>query len=397
MARGMRLWIAAAIGACLVIAVAYLPPRGGVREPPSPFRLMLPQLTPARLRAQALADAWRAAAAEVRLQESRARLDIDLARLGSANGGPALLIDGPDSAVSFLGPTLRAELETTWRRLGLGVTKVAVVVVVHVPGSGLTGGAAPPEERGGGAAYLLPDSTDRTTCVVVLQAGYWILDLLKTRRLRWAGQFRTNLKDSFGPCAFYAAYGNPSKPVRHWLANRNFDLALSPVWDEAGNVERTAWWLVDSRSGRWWWEMIYRLSPSTVGCLAGRATECKGAVLDGVDYAFDDSLPRVVVPGRRWWLRQGLVPGERYLADVARDVGHDRFLRFWNSPFPVDTSLAEALKMPIGRWTERWERRYVRRVPLGPAAPRSASLLAMLLGAVAVTTVALTAQRRQVR
>ena len=343
------------------------------------------QLTPARLRAQALADAWRAAAAEVRLQESRARLDIDLARLGSANGGPALLIDGPDSAVSFLGPTLRAELETTWRRLGLGVTKVAVVVVVHVPGSGLTGGAA---------GLSRPR---RVLVDVGHAAGYWILDLVKTKRLRWAGQFRTNLKDSFGPCAFYAAYGNPSKPVRHWLANRNFDLALSPVWDEVGNVERTAWWLVDSRSGRWWWEIIYRLSPSTVGCLAGRATECKGAVLDGVDYAFDDSLPRVVVRGRRWWLRQGLVPGERYLADVARDVGHDRFLRFWNSPFPVDTSLAEALKMPIGRWTERWERRYVRRVPLGPAAPRSASLLAMLLGAVAVTTVALTAQRRQVR
>ena len=100
---------------------------------------------------------------------------------------------------------------------------------------------------------------------------------------------------------------------------------------------------------------------------------------------------------RRWWQVQSLVPAERYLSDVARAVGRDRFLRFWSSPLPVDTALAAALKMPVGEWTAQWQRGYVRPLRLGAAAPLGASLLALMLGAVAVITVALTVSRRQVR
>ena len=400
MARGLRLrlWLAAAPAACVVVALAYLPPRGGVRAP-EPLRLQIPQPTPARLRAQQLADAWRAVEAEVRLRESRYHVASDLNRGDSAEGGPLLLAAGADSVVSVVRPVLRAELDTAWRRLGLGATKVNVVVIVSLPTTVLrtSGAETPAEALAGGASYLLPDSTDRTTCGVFLPAGYLILTLVRTGRLERIEQFRESLKNSLGPCAFYAAYGNPGKPVRHWLANRNFDVALSPSWSAPGNLENTTWWLTDFRTGHWWWEMIYRNPPSTVACLGGRPAGCREAVLKGVEYGFDDSLPRVLAPERRWWLRQGLVPGERYLADVAREVGRDRFLRFWSSPQPVDTALAEALKAPVGRWTERWERRYVPKVPLGAAAPLGAALLASLLGAVAVASTAVTVRHRQVR
>ncbi|PYO86220.1 MAG: hypothetical protein DMD68_00825, partial [Gemmatimonadetes bacterium] len=290
-----------------------------------------------------------------------------------------------------------AELDTAWRRLGLGATKVNVVVIVYIPMLRRSGAATPAEELAGGASYLLPDSTDRTTCGVLLPAGYWIRNPVRTGRLERIEEFRESLKNSLGPCAFYAAYGNPGKPVRHWLANRNFDLALSPSWNAPGSVERAMFWLTDYRTGHWWWEMIYRSPPSTVACLAGRPAACRQAVLEGVEYGLEDSVPRVIAPRRRWWLGQGLVPGERYLGDVAREVGRDRFLRFWNSPQPVDTALAEALKAPVGRWTERWQRRFVPKVPLGAAAPFSASLLALLLGLAAVASSAVTARRRQVR
>jgi len=346
-----------------------------------------------------VADAWRAVQAEVRLRESRGRLANDLDRVDTAEGGARLLADGPDSVVSLVRPVLRAELDTVWRRLGLGATKVTVVVIVPllVPTVRASGAAIPAEELGGGASYLLPDSTDRATCGVLLPPGYLILTLVRTGKLDRIEQFRESLKNSLGPCAFYAAYGNPGKPVRHWLANRSFDVALSPSWNAPGNLENTTWWLTEFRTGHWWWEMIYRNPPSTVACLGGRPAGCREAVLKGVEYGFDDSLPRVIAPARRWWLRQGLVPGERYLADVAREVGRERFLRFWTSSQPVDTALAEALKTPVGRWTERWERRYVPKVPLGAAAPLGASLLASLLGAVAVAGTAVTARRRQVR
>jgi len=87
---------------------------------------------------------------------------------------------------------------------------------------------------------------------------------------------------------------------------------------------------------------------------------------------------------------------DRYLADVAREVGHERFLRFWNSPDPVDTALATALKMPVGEWTERWQRRFVPRLPLGPAAPLSATVIGLVLGGAAVIAIALGAKHRQV-
>ena len=97
-----------------------------------------------------------------------------------------------------------------------------------------------------------------------------------------------------------------------------------------------------------------------------------------------------------WWRGQRLLYSDRYLADVAREVGHDRFLRFWNSPEPVDTALAAVLKMPVGEWTERWQRRFVPRLPLGPAAPVSATVIGLLLGGAAVAVVSLGAKRRQV-
>src|SRR5438093_943271 len=312
MARGLRLrlWLAAAPAACVVVALAYLPPRGGVRAP-EPLRLQIPQPTPARLRAQQLADAWRAVEAEVRLRESRYHVASDLNRGDSAEGGPLLLAAGADSVVSVVRPVLRAELDTAWRRLGLGSTKVNVVGRVSLPTTVLrtSGAETPAEALAGGASYLLPDSTDRTTCGVFLPAGYLLLTLVRTGRLERLEQFRESLKNSLGPCAFYAAYGNPGKPVRHWLANRNFDVALSPSWNAPGNLAQSTWWLTDYRTGHWWWEMIYRRPPSTVACLGGRPAGCRDAVLQGVGYGFDDSLPRVLAPERRWWLRQGLGPG----------------------------------------------------------------------------------------
>src|SRR2546430_15195971 len=110
-----------------------------------------------------------------------------------------------------------------------------------------------------------------------------------------------------------------------------------------------------------------------------------------------DSLPRFLQSDPRgWWRGQRLLYSDRYLADVAREVGHDRFLRFWNSPDPVDTALATALKLPVGEWTARWQRRFVPRLPLGPAAPLSATVLGLLLGGAAGILVAVGATRRQV-
>ena len=57
----------------------------------------------------------------------------------------------------------------------------------------------------------------------------------------------------------------------------------------------------------------------------------------------DENRTPVVMTDRRYWRRQRLIGGSTFLADVARQVGRDRFLEFLNSPLSVDSALSRAL------------------------------------------------------
>src|SRR5205085_4111874 len=115
-------------------------------------------------------------------------------------------------------------------------------------------------------------------------------------------------------------------------------------------------------------DAIYSLPHTAVACLAGRPDGCRAAVLGDSD---DPTVPfpDIMRIDRRWGRVPRLVEGQRFLGDVAREVGRDRFLTFWTSALPVDTALAAALKRPVGEWTADWQRDFVRPVRLGPAAP----------------------------
>ncbi|HEY3279962.1 MAG TPA: hypothetical protein VGJ83_05570 [Gemmatimonadales bacterium] len=388
----MRLWLLAPLVACAAVALAYLPPRG-VRDRGDRgwFGPRAPTPTAARQRAQALAGEWRAAQAAVRLAESRGRLPVAPAE------GPALLFVGPDSVPVAPRRRVAAALDSAWHQLGLGETKISVGVVLQFrPGADRPGA---PSERGGGVAYLLPDSTDRTACVVLLPPGLGLTRWLLSER-RPEDRFRLEdwLAASLGPCAFYAAYGAPGKPVRRWLAQRGFDLALAPAWRDPPQGSPYVGFFVNSMTRTWNWEWVYHQSFPAVACLGGRAGGCREAVLAGAGGDWRDSVPRVLVPSRVWWRQQRLIAGERYLADVARAVGPERFVRFWNSPLPVDTALAAALGEPVGEWTARWQGSLGPPLPpLGASAPLGSALLALLLAAGALSGVALSAARRQVR
>lgn len=201
---------------------------------------------------------------------------------------------------------------------------------------------------------------------------------------------------ALGPCAFYGAFGAPGRPVRRWLAARKFDIARYPDWDETGASRFSGAAMLRSAPSRWFWAQLYRYPLATIGCLGGRSERCRDAVLDEVGAMLDDSIPRSVVLDRPWWREQLLVPGERYLADVAHAVGRDRFQRFWSSSASVETSLAAALKEPIGEWTLRWERGLVPRALLGAAPPWPSAVLGVVLAGAVIALVALGAQRRQV-
>jgi len=395
MARELRWWLAAVLLACGAVAVAYLPPRGaarGVGLRDEPFRQ-----TTARLRAQALAAQWRTASLALRLPEYRKRLQPELLRRRERDEpGPALLVEAPDSVAAFARQRLRATLDTVSGQLGLGVTKVSVGLVVDLWRYVSANAGETPSQDFESPGYLFPDSSDRTTCVALIPAWRWTGTLAVQPQVRHQ-RVEDMLRTALGPCAFYAAYGTPGRGVRHWLAKRGYDLARVPLWDRERPERPQDSFVMYQDGTRWWWGSVYRFPVTAIGCLAGRALSCRAAVLSGAEEASDDSLPRFLESDPRgWWRGQRLLYSDRYLADVVREVGHDRFLRFWNSTDPVDTALATALKMPVGEWTERWQRRFVPRLPLGPAAPLSATVIGLLLGGAAVAVVAVGARRRQV-
>ena len=394
----MKVWVTATIGVCAVVAMAYIPPRGsGPSRREDHLFTQLAGATPARVRAQALADEWRAAHQARRLLESRSELEVRLQR--SPRIGPVLLVAASDSIAALVAARISPKLDSAWHDLGLNETKISLGLVVD---STESGGPTEPATAAS-ISYLLPDSADRTLCVArVVENRGWRNAILGNSAGPQNEWLRRWLKGLLGPCAFFAGYGTPSTSVRNWLENRGFDLALYPGWDEAPSADGRGTEVPElGTARRWWWEYIYHQPFPAVACIAGRATGCREAVLAGSGDERHAPPPSIVATDRGFWRRQRLISSTTYLSRVANEIGRDRFLEFWTSPLPVDSALSHALRQPVGDWTAAWQRRVVGsaggELRLGASASLSASLLAVLLAAVALATVALTVHKREIR
>ncbi|HMC18192.1 MAG TPA: hypothetical protein VKH16_03165, partial [Gemmatimonadales bacterium] len=261
MARQLTWWLAGAFVACAIVAVGYLSPSGAA--PAATARSRQPQPTAARLRARELAEQWRAADLAVRLAVYRRRLEPELARRRAADQpGPALLVEAPDTGPVDTRELVASALDTVWRELGLGVSKVAVGVVVDFWRFPRTGTDSTPKVPTGSVGYLLPDSSDRATCIALIPAWYW--------RRGFPGPLEDRLRRGLGPCAFFARWGVPGEPVRVWMARRHYDLASVPSWGRERSEPPEASWMMNRNTG-WFWAAVYGHPIAAIGCLAGRA------------------------------------------------------------------------------------------------------------------------------
>lgn len=394
MARQLKWWIVAPLGGCAAIAIADLPPRPmplfGQRffhvyqtfEPPTPYRM----------RVQELASRYRVTSFELMMREYSEAMRPDFARQRALEiPGPVLHFDG-DSLSDSARALVRALLDSAWSQLGLGVTKISVGVVVHVVFDRPPGGQSPahmPEAP----AFLLPDSSDRVTCLAYVPMIYWGRPgALKNPHPVASIDLAERLRNGLGPCAYFAAFGAPGGDIADWLVSRHYALALDP-WKVRVSAESSGMraGLNPHWPGFWWY--AYRYEPDAVACMAGRSQACRRTVLVKGSGAAAP-IATAELPGSKPPSPAG---ASRYLADLADGIGPERFGRFWNSELPVDTALATAMRMPVGAWTRRWQATVVRPIRLGPAAPLGATLLATLLGIGAVLFVAMTASRRAVR
>ncbi len=396
MAHRLTWWILAPLGACGIVALAYLPPRSLPVLSQRYFRVFqtVEPPTPYRRRVQDLANRYRGVSFELAMREYREQLRPELERRRALDiPGPALYFAGPDSLSDSARGLVRAMLDTVWSQLGLGVTKISVGVVVSVVFGRPTESPGSPALRPTGGVLLLPDSSDRTTCLAFHPIIYWgrpgpLSVSHPAASALLAEEFRRGL----GACAYYARFGNPGQQIARWLGSRMFNVAQSP-WGLRQARDRTLEFWLD-RDKPWFWNFLYRYPPTGVACIAGRREACGIAVLaEGTG-----DTASSIVSGEQQLLHPPAPAGaERYFADLVDHIGPERFGRFWNSELPVDTALAVALREPVSEWTRRWQATLVPPVRLGPVAPPSATVLATLLGVAAVVLVMLTATRRQVR
>lgn len=153
-----------------------------------------------------------------------------------------------------------------------------------------------------------------------------------------------------GPCWWVARYGTPSGTVRAWLRRGGGVLAQAPD----PSTPRAA-----RESGA-----RGRLTRLEEACAAAYRDAC-GRVLTSPREApwlwpEEDPLPEDPVLHEAMGVLSAAPPGPfdgsgaHLLADLERELGPDRFRRFWRSDRPVPEALSAALGRPVSAWLADW-------------------------------------------
>ncbi|HWA16882.1 MAG TPA: hypothetical protein VG817_10640 [Gemmatimonadales bacterium] len=401
MASGLKWWVGGTVLACVIIAVAYLPARGLSAYPDFIGMGMGNRYGQERSdiaeRRAMLANQY--AVVDARIQAARMRREAEpvLEAQRAAGTGPHAAVFAPDSTMELRRRLMIPGFDSAWKQLGLDDAKVAVVLAS--PDRGVRGKDVPPPQNWL-KAYILPDSTDRTTCVVVYPSA-----TLGDERPR-QNVVNQRMRTGLGPCAFYARFGVPSPRVRRWLQANSFDVAESSDWSGMQRFRDSRYGFdIDVDQFRsyfgvgtiWYYTSIYQLSFNTVACLAGRPKACLDGVRKG-DGEGSVPIQRVVTPGERWRVSEQRLPEQaELLAEIYREVGENAFQEFWTTSLPIDSALSIALEQPVGDWLVK------RKVPdrdliqLGPIPPWPGIVFAVGVAAALMLAALVAVQYRQVR
>lgn len=339
--------------------------------------------------------------AEAALGDAAARLEIARRRLRMAT-----LLDRSTDSTSLAVDVETAEwrdsahrrpltgaIQRAWSDLGLGVTKVAVGVVVLDRGTireWARGLFLPPGEPV--AFYALPDSLAPATCVAMVVAP--------PARTRSPRDLEAMARSWFGPCAYYARFGIPGTRVRHWLDARGLDVVKIPDWlpEPPGGRPPLNGLVAAGPAAGWYWWGLYMMPTHGAGCVAGRAEMCRRAIMVG-DGRSEAPFTALVPQSDNGWSpsRQQLVGSEIFLGAVVREIGARRFQDFWRGDLPIDSALTVALRQPVGEWTAKWERTIMPPPHFGPAPRWGELLITLLLIVGAVLTTGKNVRLREVR
>jgi hypothetical protein len=352
-ARPVTVWLGATLLACAVCAAAYLPPRGLPRWAWTVRTVSLGD-NQSRVRARRLADEWLEVNAALQALRLRSQVTAAVAaRREAESAGPVLLVEGADTFSIRVRPLMQAGLDSLWSRLQIGESKIAVAVMVRDPFRQEHPVRLERSSMARGLSFILPDTSDRTTCLVQARLPLW----LRGRRYFAQSDLVSWAASVLGPCAFYARFGMPSPRVEQWLARRQFDLAMVPIWGWSRRTSSGVWEPDDPEiRDRWWSYQLYSFPRATAACFAGRPDACRRSLTES-DRGAEGPRPRVVAPRDQWGSSRVLLIGaDQFLSEVVTQAGPERFQEFWTTSLPVDSALTLALGEPVGEFTVRYQR-----------------------------------------
>lgn len=408
----LRHWLGSAAGLCAIIAVSNLPP-----VPAEPQAGNADTLSPART----AAVRTRAAARRIgrHLRNARRQLavveyrDSIVSHLSAQTLDPAepivLADEGfPQQLLDLVEPELRA----VWGRVRSSNSDIRVVLDANL----YTGGGY----YAGSVSYLLPHATDGFTCVIAVGVGQLQVDRLVRGVLPddvfgWGALPIPGLVNSVarGPCVFYAAFGRPSASVEDWLEQWQFFPARFADWDatqplaedrlaEEQNFRRL---LPDQLPEGFGGSLGTRRSTDALACVARREDRCRAIML--ADLEADLLSLRATSWGTVYVEIPGYVgPAVRthmfgwetahFLSDVIRDIGPEKFEKFWTSDLPVDQAFASVVGTDIGEWTADWLANRIGDYRFGPGISIGGALMVLCFTCVGVFAGAYVAERRKV-
>lgn len=363
MAPGVDRWLAATLLGSAAIAVAYLPPQpqeytgvSALYSDPIPEQRLVDRVNTAR----------ESATLRLRRAEGLEKLKQRIRQTRTSRGGTAqVLFTRPAEATTHR--RIRAVFDSVVSDLGPRSPEVRLVFVV--------------DTAGGAVLRWLPPAAGNV-CGVIAPGD----------QLVFRSTFeppRETFRRWLAPCAYYASFGLPGREVQAWLNGRRHDLALSAEWrppatpaEEVQTVQLS----IEARllANLLYFTVVSRGSTAETACAQGQLERCRRGILN----ASGMGLP--VINARWAYGREG------YLATLVREMGRDRFARFWRSSLPVDQAFAEAFGIDLGAWTRRWLRDQMGLLPQ-PTEVRPVTGLQGLLAVIAAVAVAFGfAHRRQV-
>lgn len=249
-----------------------------------------------------------------------------------------------------------------------------------------------PTSRFDGVTHFFPEATDGRTCLAVLMirqlSGYG-------RAWWWFRPPRRHPEDVVGPCAYYAAFGEPGGQIKRWLESRHYSPAAYPGWAFSQDHGRVV--LFDADSEFLYLTSLLYFSPGFVVCAAGHREPCRDALLWQAEGPGAEPAPPGIFEVGVRDPDDPLAGTDAYLlSDVLLDMGRERFARFWASELSVEEAFAAAMGVPLEEWVMRWARSHVDPQAFDRGAPTSSCLLALLVAGACLAAGVWWGARRQV-